>query len=577
MRKLSFALCIIMLVSCFSFSAFAVTDTATMRWDEEAVANGGGYPRMAQRADGTLLLTTGGGIILHSTDKGHTWVKQPQRTVANASTSATITKDGVEYTFDTITRANFQPFVVSDGTVLLGYRFHTSTGSYTKGDPFYTSIRVMTSIDGGVTFDEEEILVEDVATGSNGFWEPFFVQIDEDTVLCYYADDLNVYSTAQQRIAYVTYDVTTKTWDKTPKIAIYRGGENGKNTRDGMPMVTRLVDGTYAMVVEVQDFASWMKVGTKTGFEALFNQVYTDSTFVVGLSLSDDGITWDDPIPVFGPLDLTAGVFCAAPSIATLPDGRVIITCQTDDTYTGSYGTGSNVRAMAVAISDSAITKDTVLTAIDPTNPKADGAAVGFTRINDVFTFAENEYCIWNAAFNCGNDVYVFGGSAVNAEDNTAVSGSGRTRIRHITAFANANEATSFDDAKSRAGENGFSAIYGTAENSTVTIGLPAGMSTANVYRMDGGKFLTKMDVTVADGKITFADEGGYYAVSDAELVTYGDATGDGDVTIKDALRIVKYIVNDSITADVAASDLDGSLTVNAADVLAVIKSILNF
>ncbi len=589
MRKFSFILCLIMLVSCFCLPAFAAE--TVMRWDEVIATEGGGYPRMAERADGTLILTTGSGANLHSTDRGVTWKKQSKSALANASKSATITKDGVPYEFTTaasgdttspsISRANLQPFVVSDGTVLLGYRFHSNTSEsrFTAGeDPFYTSIRVMSSTDGGVEFKEEVILVEDVnLAGSNGFWEPFFVQVDENTVHCYYADDLNVYKTAQQRIAYVTYDVPSKTWDKTPKVAIYRGGENGLSTRDGMPMATQLIDGTFAMVVEVQDFASWMKAVVEEGFLG-FGTTYTDSTFVVGISLSDDGVNWDDPIPVFGPTDLTAGNLCAAPSIATLPDGRVIITCQTEEGYTGSNGVAhtSNTRVMAAAISDAPITKDTVIIAIDPKNPKADGAAVGFTRLEGVLSFEENQNCIWNAAFGSGNDVFILGGAATITSENKSTNG--KTLIWHLNAFANANEAASHDDVTARAGDNVLATVYGTAENGTVTLGVPVGASadSVHVYRMDGGVYLTEMDTTVADGKIAFTDNGGYYAVSDTALVTYGDANGDGDISLKDVIRIIRQAVSAVDGTDMAACDMNGSLSIDIYDAMSVIKTILN-
>lgn len=581
MRKFSFLLSLIMLASCFSFSAFAVENTATMRWDDElSLTQSNGYPRMAQRADGRVLMTTDSGHLLYSDDRGASWTKHGTRVVANASTSATYTKDGTEYSFSGMTRANFQPFVLEDGTVFLGYRFHTNTGAsgYTKGDPFYTSIRVMTSTDGGLTYSNEEILVEDVniipdnngGTG-HGFWEPFFLQIDENTIACYYADDLNIYKTgtnknkhAQQRIAYVTYDIPTKTWDKTVYTAIYRGGENGISTRDGMPMATTLSDGTFAMVVEAQDFASWMKVGT-------------NSTFVVGLSLSSDGRNWSDPVPVFGPKDLSAGDLCAAPSIATLPDGRIIITCQTDDSYTGIISSDATYnRAMAVAISDAPVTANTVLTAIDPANPKADGAAVGFTRVENVFNFGENVYCIWNAAFNCGNDVYLVGTAGTNNADNTR-SGS-HIRLRHLTAFANANEAANYDDVIARAGESKVATVYGTAESGTVTLGIPAGVSSdsVRVYRMDGGVYLTEMEATAANGSVSFTDDGGYYAVAGKELVIYGDANADGEVNLFDAVRLLKQLVSNVEGTDIAACDMDGSLSVDIDDAIRVLRKIVN-
>ena len=76
-------------------------------------------------------------------------------------------------------------------------------------------------------------------------------------------------------------------------------------------------------------------------------------------------------------------------------------------------------------------------------------------------------------------------------------------------------------------------------------------------------------------GKITFADDGGYYAVSDIELVKYGDANKDGAVSVKDVLRVLKQSVSDVADTDLAACDMDGTLKVDINDVLMVIRDIL--
>ena len=262
--------------------------------------------------------------------------------------------------------------------------------------------------------------------------------------------------------------------------------------------------------------------------------------------------------------------------MAALPDGRIIITCQTDDSYTGiSVSDATYMRAMGVAISDGPITADTVLTAIDHKNPKADGAAVGFTRLENVFNYGENVYSVWNAAFNCGNDIYLLGTAGTNTESGSRTKN--HIRLRHLTAFANENEVASYDNVTCRAGENKFSAAYGTPKNGTVTLGIPMGIAAnkANVYRMDGGVYLTKMDVTAENGALTFTDDGGYYAICDKELVNYGDATGDGAVGIKDAIRILKQIVANVDGTDIAACDMNGSLSIDIADVFAVVRKVV--
>lgn len=365
-----------------------------------------GYPRFAMRADGTLIMTTDSNSILFSTDKGATWTKAGREPTA-AAASKKITESGTEHK---LTRANLQPFVLPDGTVLLAYRSHTS--GYTSGE-FYSSIRVLTSDNGGKRFSNEKILTEQVADASRGFWEPFMIQIDSDTVALYYADDLNVSEKSQQRIAYFTYTISTGEWSKEPSVAIYR--ENMKS-RDGMPTVTALKDGSFAMVVEVQDYAKWNSPGTNT-------------VFTVGLSLSADGRTWTDPIPVVGPDDIFEGIRCSAPSIATLPDGRVIITYQTDAGYSGMYGTSDYVRVFGAAISDSALTLDTKLSITQG------GAAKGFTLLNGLFASKPEGYQIWNTVSCFGTDVYFAGTAGINAPDNSRSGQHIRLRRAEFTAI----------------------------------------------------------------------------------------------------------------------------------------------
>ena len=399
----------------------------TLTWADTAETpnlSASGYPRFAKRADGTLLLTADNGYIYHSTDNGKSWTRQTAKATAAAATSKT-TASGVTHT---LTCANLQPYVLPDGKVLLSYRCHTR--SYASGE-FYTSIRVMTSTDGGVTFGNEKILVEATSPSSaHGFWEPFFQRIAPDKIALYYADDLCVnLIPSQQRIAYLTYTISTGAWSTEPAVAIYRPD---MKSRDGMPTTTALSDGGFAMVVEAHDY-------TKT------NSSY-NCPFVIGLSLSADGLTWSDPIPVAAPTSLTAGQRCSAPSIATLPDGRVIIVYMTDEYYTGSNGTGDRCRVLGGVVSDAPLRADSELTAT------TGGAAPGFTRLGSLFTNPENAYMQWNTVSVFGNDVYVAGTAGTNTASGGVTGSAIRIRRAYAadTGFAPGSGAVVFvDNAKS--------------------------------------------------------------------------------------------------------------------------------
>lgn len=551
MRKICILVCFLMLM--LSINSHALTDDATVKWGDETHNYGmNGYPRFATLADGTLLMTADNGRISYSVDNGHTWIKIAKPLTDNAAETVK-TKSGKLHS---LSRANFQPYVLDDGTVFLGYRSHTRMSDYTKGSEFYTSIRLMTSSDGGKTFGGEQILVEQTTkSGTHGFWEPFFMQIDDDTIACYYADDLNVESIthAQQRICYLTYSISKGEWDKEPKVAIYR---SHIKSRDGMPMAAKLIDGSFAMVVEAQDFAKWV------------SDKY-HCVFVVGLSLSKDGRTWSDPVPVYAPAELKSGHVCAAPSIAALRDGRVVITCHSETDSLNPIGAkGEYSRIQNAIISNAPLTADTVLAPV-----RGAGAAKGFTKLEGVFETVENGYQIWNVAYCSGNNLYL-AGTAGYTKDKDENRGGANIAIRHAEVFGTADEAEMFYRVKALVGENAFVTVYADAKGGKVTLTAPAALKSAApyVYRLADGK-ITLMDITVKDGEITFFDNGGYYAVTAMTLFGSGDVNADGKTDVLDALCIAKHLGNDACTlADAVAADVNGDEKVDINDVVEIIK-----
>ena len=137
--------------------------------------NVAGYPRLDILSNGTLILANSG-TIRKSVNGGQTWVRKD---VTQNSATTVVSSSGQTHT---LVRENWQPFVLMDGTVMLSYRARTA--NYTTGE-FYTSIRVMYSNDNAETFINEEILVENTASAFRGYWEPFIIQIDEDTLALY--------------------------------------------------------------------------------------------------------------------------------------------------------------------------------------------------------------------------------------------------------------------------------------------------------------------------------------------------------------------------------------------------------
>ena len=460
MKKHLFALAFVMLVAVMSISVFA-TDTSTIVFEDESVTPAlsvSGYPRFETLDDGTLLLFNSG-TVRKSTDNGESWT----RIAITANSASTVTTS--TGTTHTLARENWQGFVCEDGTVIVAYRSRTK--GYESGE-FYTSIRFMTSTDGGDKFDNEVIVKEAITDSLNGFWEPFMIQPDANTVLFFYSDDLNVSSSAsQQNIVYHEYNLKT---NEIGDAVVAINGVN-RNSRDGMPVITELRYGGYAMVIETHDFSS-----------RIYGSDYYNSVFVIGLSLSDDGKTWSEPVPVVAPANPTAGDRCAAPFITTLPDGRVVISYMANDGYTGEENTETDHLncVYGAAISNDVITVDAVLTATKG------GAASGFTTLPDLFDDPETGYMIWNTVY-CDGDYLYFAGSA--GTNDASVASSVRIRRADVSATVLNNDMDKDGDT-----------------------------DLVDVLRIFKGLFGEK------------------------ELYKY-DINNDGDVTLADALTVLKEIV----------------------------------
>lgn len=411
MKNCLFTLCLAVLAVIMAVSAFATGIDGVVLEDASVTPDiaVSGYPRFDTLDDGTLILVNSG-TLRKSTNNGETWRRIG--ITANATTTVTTSSS----TTHTLALENWQGFVCDDGTVIAAYRARTK--GYTSGE-FYTSIRFMTSTDGGETFDNEVIVKESVTDSMHGYWEPFMIQPDDNTVLIFYSDDLNVTnSDSQQHIVYHEYDLTTK--EIGDSVVAINGVR--RNSRDGMPVITELRYGGYAMVIETHDF-----LGRFYGFN------YYNSVFVVGLSLSEDGKTWSEPVPVVAPANPRGGDRCAAPYITTLPDGRVVISYMTEDGYTGERVTADphlNCVYGAV-ISDNVLTTDTTLTAT------TGGAASGFTTLPDLFEDPETGYMVWNTVY-CDGEYLYFAGSA--GTNNKSVASSLRIRRADVSTTVISND-----------------------------------------------------------------------------------------------------------------------------------------
>ena len=99
------------------------------------------------------------------------------------------------------------------------------------------------------------------------------------------------------------------------------------------------------------------------------------------------------------------------------------------------------------------------------------------------------------------------------------------------------------------------------------------------LFRMRGAH-ITQMDTEVGmDGKIhVSALPGDGYVYADAPFVNYGDVTGDGEITLADAIFLLRCANGQSTGSsfDTAAADLDGDNAVTVRDCLLLLQKLLH-
>ena len=268
---------------------------------------GGAYPRMCQLADGTLLCGFDAGmggpdvaiVIARSENGGATW----------SAPVIAAAKPGYDC-------ANANLIQLESGEILLAYR------AIGKGDNKDAMILCSVSRDNGVTWEYHSEVIRVKQPG--GVWEPHFIMID-GKVAVFYSNDakLTMGGTGFQNIEFKLLEE-----DGWGKKRLASGG-NITRSRDGMPVVDRLSDGRYVLVVEAN--------------------ALPDYVMVIRMKISPDGLDWSAPLRTICTPDLRgAGKKAAAPYVAVLPGDVLAVSYQTDDEATAN---GDGVSVMEVIVS----------------------------------------------------------------------------------------------------------------------------------------------------------------------------------------------------------------------------------
>ncbi|MGM9874020.1 MAG: beta strand repeat-containing protein [Bacilli bacterium] len=284
------------------------------------------YGRYAELNNGKNIFTYSGGYFLSTTD-GFTYgsftsfktLETEYVPIYNGNSSYVLTI------------ANLEPLVLPDGRLVIFYR------SMLKD--VYSSIRARISTDNGVTFSSPIIILENY--GSLGMYEPFGV-IDDNTIQLFISCDISstldggygpdntslICKNGYQNIVRIPIDISTKSTfnigDPTPVI---KGTTNYR--RPGMSVVSQLLDGSYAMVIEHN--------GTLSST--------SNYKMRIAISYSKDLLTWTTPKDLILPsqsgekvINGVADIYRAqAPYIQVLPSGQIAVSYMTNEFYEGDY------------------------------------------------------------------------------------------------------------------------------------------------------------------------------------------------------------------------------------------------
>lgn len=418
-------------IICLSIVPLCISaDTAAYKnisWSTPtAVGEAGGYPRMESLPDGTLLLASSSSTsvlrLMRSTDGGKTWGE-----------SETI----VDYTGTDYKPANSYLYYDKQTEVLyFTYRcpitYYDADGNETG---YVASINYLTSTDGGKSWSEIKTICSSSVPGYDGYggmWEPTIYRID-GKLRVYYSSDVVKYGSGQVKLNggtenektdstfpysasrteqyIITHELDESTGAWGGGVAVYTGHteldedygypEGTVKCRAGMQSISRLIDGTYAMTVETTKLRDWGNYG---GY---------DFPMVIDICFSYDGVNWTQPRTIAqGHAD---GYTSAAPWIATLPDGRIAVSFQTDDFHDEPMPTeAGNYKQLHVVISNEAVSYDNAATiSIDD-----------FTRYKPFDAYnSEVTYNYWNSMFVHGYTLYAVGNHNTNDKSVTAAKG----------------------------------------------------------------------------------------------------------------------------------------------------------
>ena len=173
-----------------------------------------------------------------------------------------------------------------------------------------------------------------------GFFEPFVMLVNNE-ITVFYADDFTpminhtinddpYYNYMVQNIYTQTYDMKKQKWSEDRSLIMdgsilkspTGSGLIKRISRDGMPVVTTMKDGTYVLIFEgtYRDKDYPLLTGKYLGHHKWFEIV---------MSYSKDGINWSNPVEIY--VSRNNGTKSSAPFVLCTETNQLIVSFQTDE------------------------------------------------------------------------------------------------------------------------------------------------------------------------------------------------------------------------------------------------------
>jgi hypothetical protein len=264
---------------------------AEVRWDSgnaTLIQEGGHYGRIARLDQKTLIAAFDYHRSIHirrSHDQGKTW--QPPIKVAEARRG---------------TDTNTELCVLKGGQVLCFFNFRPD-----KNSGLRYAIAMSGSSDRGLTWSETRTIYQAGAEFGNGCWEPVCIQLPDESLQLYFANENPYPRSDEQEISLMRSNDQGITWSGTERVSFR------KNHRDGMPVPVLAADlGRIFMAIE------------DNGLNGTFKPVIISTS--LKQSGSVDGSNPDRWSALSRPL--AHQVYAGAPYLRRFPDGTFILSYQ---------------------------------------------------------------------------------------------------------------------------------------------------------------------------------------------------------------------------------------------------------